>query len=52
MKLAEGFVSRGVILCSDWLVYVTWCEYCVLIGWFVSHFVLPQRAVRRNYATL
>ena len=22
---------------GDWLVCVTWCEYCVLIGWFVSH---------------
>ena len=20
------------VLCCDWLVYVTWCEYCVLIG--------------------
>ena len=24
------------VLCSDWLVCVTWCVYCALIGWFVS----------------
>ena len=24
------------ILCSDWSVCITWCEYCVLIGWHLK----------------
>ena len=30
--------ARMLLVCQvrDWLVCITWCEYCVLIGWFVS----------------
>ena len=31
--------DSSTVLCSDWLVYFTGCEYCALIGWFISRAV-------------
>ena len=38
---------RGVspIQHSDWLVCVTWCEDCFVIGWFVSRGVNTARVI-------
>ena len=32
----SGNLGRSIITCSDWLLCITWCEYSVLIGCFVS----------------
>ena len=32
----KGMCHVVCILYADWLVCVTWCVFCMLIGWFVS----------------